>query len=186
MASINIPVDVGQLLLSLAAAIALYIIFAFGIDYFGLIAFDRKSLLVSIPSVVGVLAVIILSALASGEIPWSKQGHDFTVLTFGAVLSTATLQFFSDKSVLPRLTAGGLGQKLSGDFTDARYEVLVLLFVLAFVTFIVCILTAFVESALKNAQTGTFKDYASWYRIANYGIGAVCMAFYVAIVCGGI
>ena len=152
---INIKFDLLNLLWSLFAATIIYVVLAFIIDFFGLVQLDGKSILVSIPTVGGVIILIVLSALTSGEVPWSKQGHDFSILAFGAVISTATLQFFSKDPALPRLANGAIGRALGAYFNnDLRAMMWVILFCLAIITIVMCVISALIETGLRNATAG--------------------------------
>jgi hypothetical protein len=184
---IDIKLNVGHLLISLILAAIIYSALAGLIHVSGFVIFDAKSFFVSIPTVAGVMMLIILSAISSGEIPWSKQGHDFSILAFGAEMSTATLQFFWKEPALPRLAHGGLGLTFSRFFeNDLRFMILVLLFCLAIITLVVCIITALIEVGLKNATAGPLNTYRSVISFVNYLLGTISLAFYVTIVCGGI
>jgi hypothetical protein len=184
---IRIRLNVIHLLVSLVVAVFVYLLLALVIDFFGLVVFDAKSVLVSIPTVGGVIMLILLSGISSGEIPWSKQGHDFSILAFGAVISTATLQFFWKDPALPRLASGSIGRALAVHFgNDLRFMILAILFCLAIITLAMCVITAIIETGLRNAKTGILKDQKHTISFLNYSLGTISLAFYVAIVCGGI
>jgi len=171
----------------MCAAIAAYFLLAFTIDYLGVVTFDAKSALVSVPTVCGVLFLIILNSITGGDVPWSKQGHDFSILAFGAILSTTTLQFFLKEPTLPRLAQGGFGQKMIDLFqNDQRYMTLVILFCLAILTLSICVVTALIETGLRNAKDGALLEYRNAVSLLNYVIGTISLAFYIIIVCGGI
>ena len=67
----KIEFDPRHLFLSLLTAIVVYVIVAFLLELIGLSDFDAKTALVSVPTIFGVVFLIIFGLVSSGEISWS-------------------------------------------------------------------------------------------------------------------
>jgi hypothetical protein len=173
---------------SLVTAIVIQLLFVVGLHFFGLAGLDWKTAFVSGPMAVGVLFLIFFGFISSGEISWSKQGFDFSVLAFGAILSTLTLQFFMKTPALPVLAHGRVGTFLSGLLGGERVTMFALLALGLLVSMLVCGLTAAIELHLKAVHSagGTAGRADNGFAFLNYVLGLFSLLIYTVIVCGGI
>jgi hypothetical protein len=182
----KIEFDPRHLFLSLLTAIVVYVIVAFLLELIGLSDFDAKTALVSVPTIFGVVFLIIFGLVSSGEISWSKQGFDFSVLAFGAVLSALTLQLFLKTPVLPRLAHGSAGIWIDKNLGPGHAMYVLLIFG-AFLSLILCFLTGLVELHLKGAREAKkIERREKAYAFFNYVAGICSLSLYTAIVCGGV
>jgi hypothetical protein len=173
---------------SLFAAITIQVVFVALLHYYGLAGLDWKTAFVSGPMVIGVLFLILFGFISSGEISWSRQGFDFSVLAFGAILSTLTLQFFLKTPVLPGLFQGEFEKFLLRMFGDKRIAIYVLLVLGMLLSMLCCGVTAAIELHLKTVRTagGTLGPADNRIAFANYVLGLFSLLIYIVIVCGGI
>lgn len=171
---------------ALGAVIGLYLLSVLGIWYFGVSEVDSLSYVVSLPTIFGVLFLVLFGFVSTGEISWSKQGWDFSVLAFGAMISTVTLQFFMKTPALPRLTTSLIGKKLSGVVGSSNVMLVILSCGILFSIF-TCFVTSFVEIFLKAGTKSDpnykYKNSLAWF---NYILGVVALSWYIAMVFGGI
>lgn len=182
----RVELDLRNLLWAVLAIIGFYLFTLVILWYFGITEIDSRSYLVSVPTVFGVLFLILFGFISTGEISWSKQGWDFSILAFGALISTVTLQFFMKTPVLPRLTASSVGQKLAG-LVGTENVMLVILSIGILVGIFTCFITSFIELFLKadekNKSEFKYRNSLAWF---NYILGVVALSWYIAIVFGGI
>jgi hypothetical protein len=183
----QISFEIKSLPRALGAAIGFYIAFAAAIHFGGLAEFDAMSLLVSVPTVIGVLFLILLGIISSGDVSWSRQGFDFSVLAFGAILSTLTLQIFMQTPALPRLLHGSLGKWLTGVVKTPERATWIFLSCVLFLSLLTCFITAIVELHLSNAARtrATTRQDAKLANF-NYALGVLSLSLYTGVVCGGV
>jgi hypothetical protein len=175
------------LLWSLTAAIGFTLALVVVLDRFGITKYDIKTAVVLVPMLIGALLLVVLGLLSSGEISWSRQGFDFSVLGLGTVLSTLTLQFFAKTPVLPRFAAGTIGKSITTLTGDTRITMFVLLGCGVAFSVLFCLLTTAAEfhlrvRKLRNPQGKDGKGTA----LGSYFLGMLSLGVYALIVCGGI
>jgi hypothetical protein len=161
--------------------------FAALLGHFGFTKIDMRTVLVFIPMLVGAMLLILLGLLSAGEVSWSRQGFDFSVLGFGTVLSALTLQFFMKTPVLPRFADGVMGQAVTDLTHDARITMFILLSGGIFLSVVCCIIATAVELHLRVARLSREPGTAD--RVAAflcYVLGMFSLGIYALIVCGGV
>lgn len=183
----QINYSVHGLFWSLLAAVVIQIAFVLVLRYSVFTEFDWKSAFVSLPMAGGVLFLIFFGFLSSGEVSWSRQGFDFSVLALGAILSTLTLQLFMKTPALPRLIHGRFGKSLTGLLGDDLRAMFALLGLGILATMLFCAITAAVELHLKAAHAGGKVEIAdNGFAFLNYVLWLFSLLIYTVIVCGGI
>jgi hypothetical protein len=180
----NIRINGRQLASAIVLVVILFVGYAGVLTYYDLVSFSIKSIYVSIPMLGGLVGTIIFGALASGEAPWSKQGNDLNLLTFGAILSTLALQIAeSAKSVLPGFEHSPLWTQFLTDMNlGDRPAVFVLLALALVLSVVFCLISSIIEGSIHAEP----KKNKPGKALLNCIMGILSFGFYATIVCGSV
>jgi hypothetical protein len=168
-------VNIWKLLLALVATVGLLLIVLYGLARIAWIhPLNASAGLILVVTTIGLLLKMLFGDIASGELSWHKHGYDFCTMTFGAVLTSLSLQLTSNTDLFPGLS---FVVRWPASSTEPLGERRIELFVFLIVSFFFALLTARISRAIGDPGT----HWKPMLSLLNFSIGAVSLALYLLV-----